>query len=151
MLAVPELLLDLHPLAGNPPATPAKSFRECDRFKRELTASQFFQRSRYPGNPGKTAALKQNIQILFQRSISAGAGLHFQRQVPFHLGPQPDIKNEQKSNTKSTAPTLLKIKSQLTRKWMSKGSHYGLRIHKQIAFFFFRSHLGRPSGENMKM
>ena len=47
--AVPELLLDLHPPAGNPCGIPCVI--ESDRFRKELTESQFLQRSRYPGNP----------------------------------------------------------------------------------------------------
>ena len=58
---VPEFLLDLHPPAGNPSGIPAESVRESDRFRKELTESQFFQQDRYPGNLSKkrTESMKQ--------------------------------------------------------------------------------------------
>ena len=55
-----NFLLDLHPPAGNPSGIPGESVRESDRFSEELTESQFFQRSRYPGNLENVAHLKRN-------------------------------------------------------------------------------------------
>ena len=54
-------MLDLHPPAGNPSGIPAESVRECDRFRKELTESQFFQQSRYPENLDNEALLKENL------------------------------------------------------------------------------------------
>ena len=61
-------LLDLQPLAGNPSGIPdflldlqpASSVRESDRFKKELTESQFSQRSGYPRKSANATNLTRN-------------------------------------------------------------------------------------------
>ena len=80
--AVPEFLLDLHPPARNPSGILAESVGESARFWKELTESQLFQWSKYPGNLQNTTTLRRNPQFGLQMSpLGAPAGTKNQTQI----------------------------------------------------------------------
>ena len=101
-------MLDVHPPAGNPSRIPAASVRESDRFKKELTESQFFQRSRYPGHLETATFLKRNPKFSSQMLLNACQGGILSTKGPSPWDPLPTPKTQQKSNRNSTAQTLSK-------------------------------------------
>ena len=93
---IPDFLLDLHPLAGNPSRNPASSVRESDRFRRELTESEFSQRSRYSRKSKNATALTQNRLVRFQMSLNTSRGAGADSKCPRHMEPLPGIQNPTK-------------------------------------------------------
>ena len=143
---IPDLLLDLHPLAGNPSGTRAASAKESDRFRRELTESQFSQRSKYPGNLENATTLTRNLLFLFQMPSNGAGGALACAAGPSSWEPLRAPKIQQKSNRNSTAKTLPK-KLLGGPKWRSKGSQHGPQIDPKPSKLTSGALLGRASGK----
>ena len=100
---IPNFFMDLDPPTGNPSGNPASSVRESDRFGRELTESQFSQRTRYHGNPENATSLTRGPVFLIQMSLNACQGTTSPSKGPSPWDPLQALKIQRKSNRNSAA------------------------------------------------
>ena len=124
--AVPDSLLGLHPLAGNPSRIPSASGKESDRFRKELTENQLLQRNKC--NPSQTKPF-----LWSPMPLNANPWRHSQRQwsLPSPLGPLAGTRNPKQIWHNPIAQTLQK-KLPANPKWKPKGPNMKTKCNQNL-------------------